>query len=138
MTAEQASKIICQRYELDLSEYEMKRMSEIIKSVSIVKKEVIIKQGEVKKDANLRDIFSYICSLHNVSPNVAKSKSRRMKHVACRVHFVRYLYLNNYVVTLKEIADFLNRDHSSVITMRDSSKVFCEIPPFNFKYKFKK
>lgn len=139
MTSEQASKIICQRYELDLSEPEMKKMQDIIKAAATVKKDIVIKQGEEKQYANLDDIFSYICSLHNVSPNVAKSKSRRPKHVACRVHFVRYIYLNNYKVTLSELAIFLNKKgHDSIISMRDSLKADCPIPPFKFKYKLQK
>jgi chromosomal replication initiation ATPase DnaA len=70
-----------------------------------------------------------ICELHNLDPVTAKTK-REEPLVAARTHFVRYLFLKYDRVTLKSIGKFLGRDHSTVIHMRDRSKVNCPIPPF--------
>lgn len=70
-----------------------------------------------------------ICKLHNLDPVTAKTK-REEPLVAARTHFVRYLFLKYDRVTLKSIGRFLGRDHSTVIHMRDRSKVNCPIPPF--------
>lgn len=141
MTAEQASKIICQRYELDLSDYEMKKMQGIIRSVATIKKKVVVLQEPQKKtltDSGVKKIFADICRQHELDPEQVKSKCRKMELVKCRVHFVRFIYLNNYDVSLTKLGDFLNCDHSTIINMRDSAKVDCPIPPFNFKFKYKK
>lgn len=78
---------------------------------------------------NLETEWLEICKLHNIDPELAKRK-REQAQVAVRTHFVRHLFMKYERVTLKSIGRFLGRDHSTVIHMRDRSKVNCPIPPF--------
>ena len=130
MTPEQASKIICQRYDLDLSDYEMKKMQGIIRSVATIKKKVTIKPTKVNQITDINAELKTICSIYDTTPEEVKSKKRNYNLVRCRVHFVRHLYLNRYPISLPELGRFLNRHHSSIIFLRDKSKAEVAIPPF--------
>lgn len=77
---------------------------------------------------NLSDEWVQICKIHNLDPVSAKI-NRKQENVSVRTHFVRYLYLKYQNITSKAIGRFLGRDHSTVLHMRDFSKVPCPIAP---------
>lgn len=77
---------------------------------------------------NLDDEWLKICKIHNLDPVIAKG-NRKRENVAARTHFVRYLYLKYENVTSKRIGRFFNKDHSTILHMRDFSKVPCPIAP---------
>ena len=134
----QAADLICSKYSLHLSKHHLTELRGIIRSVAKVEKVVILTQEPPKKFVDLESEFKTICDIYGLTTDQAKSKSRRRIYVRCRVHFVRYIIINNYTVTLEKLAEFLNaKDHSVIIFYRDRCKADVPIPPFNFKFKKK-
>jgi hypothetical protein len=131
----QAADLICSKYNLRLSKHHLRELRGIIRSVAKVEKKIIIKQTPPQKTFDLKEEFKTICEIYGVTTDQAKSKSRKHIFVRCRVHFVRHVYLNNYIVTLENLAEFLNVRHWDIIFYRDSCKADVPIEPFNFKYK---
>ncbi len=132
----QAADLICSKYNLRLSRHHLAELRGIIKSVAKVEKVVILTQEPPKKFVDLESEFKTICDIYGITPEEAKSKSRKSICVRCRVHFTRYIIINNYTVTLEKLAEFLNvKDHSVIIFYRDRCKADVPIPPFNYKFK---
>jgi len=106
----------------------MNNIEQIVKqSRTIIQKEVFV--PERKKDLqNLSTVWAEICKAHGVDPVAAKIM-RNAEYVAVRVHFVRHVILKYTGVTLTQLGRFLNRDHSTIIYLRDECKIDKPIPP---------
>jgi hypothetical protein len=133
----QAADLICSKYNLRLSRHHLTELRGIIKSVAKVEKKIIIKQTPPQKTFDLKEEFKAISEIYGLTPEEGKMNCAKPLYVRCRVHFVRHVYLNNYIVTTVQLAKFLNVHHSTIIFYRDQSKVDVPIPPFNFKFKKK-
>jgi hypothetical protein len=131
----QAADLICSKYNLRLSKHHLTELRGIIRSVAKVEKKIIIKQTPPQKTFDLTEEFKTICEIYGLTPEEGKMNCAKPLYVRCRVHFVRHVYLNNYIVM--QLAKFLNVHHSTIIFYRDQSKVDVTIPPFNFKFKKK-
>jgi hypothetical protein len=131
----QAADLICSKYNLRLSKHHLRELRGIIRSVAKVEKKIIIKQTPPQKTFDLKEEFKNICEIYGLTPEEGKMNCAKPLYVRCRVHFVRQVYLNNYIVTTVQLAKFLNVHHSTIIFYRDQSKVDVPIPPFNFKFK---
>lgn len=106
----------------------MNNIEQIVKqSRTIIQKEVFV--PERKKDLqNLSTVWGEICKAHGVDPIAAKLR-RSSEYVKVRVHFVRHVLLTYNGVTLNHLGRFLNKDHSTIIHMRDRCKIDKPIPP---------
>ena len=99
----------------------------ILETRTVIKREIGYPE-RINTFPNLDDEWVKICKTHNLDPVTAKT-NRKQENVSARTHFVRYLYLKYDQVTSKRIGRFLGRDHSTVLHMRDFSKVPCPIAP---------
>jgi len=132
MTTEQAVKIIKINLEVFMDSVPQplldKIESVINKTRTIVQKEIIL-ENRLEEKPDLQKEWLRICKIHQIDPEVAK-RGRHYEKVRAKVHFIRHILLNYRYITLAEIARFLKCDHTSVIALRDRSKVECVYPPF--------
>lgn len=132
MTIEQAMKIIKENLELFMDRVPqplLLKIEEVInKTRTIVQKEIIL-ENRLPEKPDLQKEWLRVCKIHQIDPEVAK-KGRHYEKVRAKVHFIRHILLNYKYITLMEIARFLKCDHTSVIALRDRSKVECVYPPF--------
>lgn len=107
----------------------LNRIERIIKGTkTLIHREVPLIH-QVAAAPNLQNEWVEICKLHNIDPTIAK-KGRLQSRVRVRTHFVRHIISKYENVTLQDIGDFLERDHSTIIYMRDRCKMPCPLPPF--------
>lgn len=99
----------------------------VLETRTVIKREIGYPE-RIHTFPNMEDEWVKICQMHNLDPVIAKT-NRKQENVSARTHFVRYLYLKYDQVTSKRIGRFLGRDHSTVLHMRDFSKVPCPIAP---------
>lgn len=132
MTTEQAVKIIKINLEVFMDSVPQplldKIESVINKTRTIVQKEIIL-ENRLPEKPDLQREWLRICKIHNVDP-VTSKHGRHYEKVCTKVHFIRHVLLNYKYITLMELARFLKCDHTSVIALRDRSKVECVYPPF--------
>lgn len=132
MTTEQAVKIIKSNLELfmdDVPQPLLDKIESVInKTRTIVQKEIIL-ENRLPEKPDLQKEWLRICKIHQIDPEAAKH-GRHYEKVRTKVHFIRHVLLNYKYITLMEIARFLKCDHTSVIALRDRSKVECVYPPF--------
>ena len=132
MTTEQAVKIIKINLEVFMDSVPQplldKIESVINKTRTIVQKEIIL-ENRLEEKPDLQKEWLRICKIHQIDPETAK-RGRHYEKVRAKVHFIRHVLLNYKYITLMEIARFLKCDHTSVIALRDRSKVECVYPPF--------
>jgi len=107
----------------------LNRIKRIIKGTkTLIHREVPL-IDQVAAAPNLQNEWLEICKMHNIDPTEAK-KGRVQSRVKVRIHFVRHIISKYENVTLQDIGAFLDRDHSTIIYMRDKCKMPCPIPPF--------
>jgi hypothetical protein len=132
MTTEQAIKIIKSNLELfmdDVPQPLLDKIESVInKTRTIVQKEIIL-ENRLPEKPDLQKEWLRVCKIHQIDPEAAKH-GRHYEKVRAKVHFIRHVLLNYKYITLMEIARFLKCDHTSVIALRDRSKVECVYPPF--------
>jgi len=108
----------------------LNRIHNIIKGTkTLIHREVPL-LDQIAAAPNLQNEWLEICKLHNIDPAEAK-KGRLQSRVRVRTHFVRHIISKYENVTLQDIGKFLERDHSTIIYMRDRSKIPCQLPPFH-------
>lgn len=90
---------------MEISVLELRRMSEAISGA----KKIIVEE--------IQDIVLYCCGILNVKYNYVVSKTRERESAECRQVIMALLLEKNF--TQKEIAEFFDRDHSTVIHARD-------------------
>ena len=132
MTSEQAVKLIqkiLEPYTDELPEKILNRIENVIKDTRVIVRREIIHENRLEERPDLQKEWIQICSIHKVDPKTAK-KGRHYEKICVKVHFIRHVLLNYKFITLVEIAKFLKCDHTSVIALRDRSKVDCVYPPF--------
>lgn len=138
MTTEQAVKAIESHLDYYLDPVPQKLLNNIERIINstrtIIRKEVIM-PNRIKEKPDLQSEWLKICEIHMVDPVQAK-KGRRRERISAKAHFVRYLLLNFEYVNLSQIARFFKNDHTTIINLRDKSKVPCPIPPFYQKKRF--
>lgn len=113
--------------------YDEKRMMLLLNKFEEEMKPVVIKREiehpqRVDSFPDMESEWLKICKLYNVDP-IASRKNKKQENVSARTHFVRYMYLKYDKITSTSIGKFLGRDHSTVLHMRDFSKVPCKIAP---------
>jgi len=132
MTTEQAVKVIKINLEIFMDSVPQplldKIESVINKTRTIVRKEIIL-ENRLPEKPDLQREWLRVCKIHNVDP-VTSKKGRHYQKICAKVHFIRHVLLNYKYITLMELARFLKCDHTSVIALRDRSKVECVYPPF--------
>ena len=132
MTTEQAVKVIKINLEIFMDSVPQplldKIESVINKTRTIVRKEIIL-ENRLPEKPDLQREWLRVCKIHNVDP-VTSKKGRHYQKICAKVHFIRHVLLNYKYITLSELARFLDCDHTSVIALRDRSKVECVYPPF--------
>ena len=138
MTTDQAVKAISSHLEVymhSVPESLQNKIGNIInRTRTVVKKEVILANRQ-KKRPNLQQQWERICEIHMVDPVEAK-KGRKQERISAKAHFVRYIIMNYEYVSLMDFARFFGNDHTTIIHLRDKSKVPCPIPPFYQKKRF--
>jgi hypothetical protein len=105
----------------------LNKFEEESKPVVLIKQEVEYPE-RVDSFPDMENEWLKICQIHNIDP-VTSRKNKKQENVSARTYFVRYMYLKYNKVTSTAIGKFLGRDHSTVLHMRDFSKVPCEIAP---------
>ena len=137
MTTEQAVKIIKENLEIFMDRVPQplldKIESVINKTRTIVQKEIIL-ENRLPEKPDLQREWLRVCKIHNVDP-VTSKHGRHYEKIRAKVHFIRHVLLNYKYITLMELARFLKCDHTSVIALRDRSKVECIYPPFYHRKK---
>ena len=132
MTTEQAVKIIKINLELFIDSVPqplLDKIEHIInKTRTIVQKEIIL-ENRLPEKPDLHNEWLRICRIHKIDPDIAK-KGRHYEKICAKVHFIRHICLNYKFITLMELARFFKCDHTSIIALRDRSKVECVYPPF--------
>jgi hypothetical protein len=132
MTTEQAVKVIKINLEIFMDSVPQplldKIESVINKTRTIVRKEIIL-ENRLEEKPDLQNEWLRVCKIHNVDP-VTSKHGRHYEKIRAKVHFIRHILLNYKYITIMEIARFFKCDHTSVIALRDRSKVECVYPPF--------
>ena len=132
MTTEQAVKVIKINLEIFMDSVPQplldKIESVINKTRTIVQKEIIL-ENRLEEKPDLQNEWLRVCKIHNVDP-VTSKHGRHYEKIRAKVHFIRHVLLNYKYITIMEIARFFKCDHTSVIALRDRSKVECVYPPF--------
>lgn len=138
MTTEQAVKIIASHLEPyidDIPQNLLNKITDIInKTRLIIRKEIIVEDRKQERP-DLKAEWLKICNLYNLDPAKTKKGRQRPKIVA-KTHFIRHILLNYEYVTLVDLSNFLNMHHTSIIQLRDRSKVDCPYPPFYQRKRF--
>lgn len=135
MTTEQAVKAINTHLETYMPRVPKVLLNNIERIINetrtIIKREIIMpEKSSIAPD--LHDEWIKICSIHGIDPVKAR-KTRLMEVVSVRAHFVRHIVLNFKNIKLTKLANFLGKDHSTIIYLRDKCKVPCSIPPLRQK-----
>jgi hypothetical protein len=132
MTTEQAVKIIKENLEIFMDRVPQplldKIESVINRTRTVVQKEIIV-ENRLEEKPDLKKEWLRVCKIHQIDPETSKH-GRQYEKIRAKVHFIRHVLLNYRYITLTEIARFLKCDHTSVIALRDRSKVECVYPPF--------
>jgi hypothetical protein len=132
MTTEQAVKIIKENLEIFMDRVPQpllyKIESVINRTRTVIQKEIIV-ENRLEEKPDLQKEWLRVCKIHQIDPEQAK-RGRHYEKIRAKVHFIRHVLLNYRYITLTEIARFLKCDHTSVIALRDRSKVECVYPPF--------
>jgi chromosomal replication initiation ATPase DnaA len=135
MTIKEARNEIVSYFNLEMNDYSEKKLKSILSSMErvIYRNEVVNKYVYVnveKADApiNLEDEALKISTMYGVT--VADMKGRVRKHtcVGARAHLVREMRLKNNVSSVR-LAEFLNRDHSTIMHLSYHSKANCLVQP---------
>lgn len=138
MTTEQAVKAIASHldpYIDEVPEILLKHIEKIInRTRTIIKKEIIF-ENRGNESADLEAEWLKICETHKLDPNLAK-RGRQGEKIKAKVHFVRHILLNFKYVKIIDLADFLELHHTTVIALRDHSKVECIYPAFYQKKRY--
>ena len=137
MTTEQAIKAIGSHldpYMNHIPQSLLNNIEKVIKSTrTILKKEVIVREmileNRLEESPNLENEWQRICDIYKADP-IATKKGRHEHKIRVKVHFIRHVLLKYKYITLVELGRFLKLDHTSVISLRDRSKVECPILPF--------
>jgi len=77
----------------------------------------------LKKDTSIEEIAKTAALYFEVSLNDLKSKSRDQKYTHPR-HIAMYVAYENFSNTFKEIGNFFNRDHSSVVSAVEKIRTY--------------
>jgi hypothetical protein len=132
MTTEQAVKIIKENLEIFMDRVPQplldKIESVINRTRTVVQKEIIV-ENRLEEKPDLQNEWLRVCKIHQIDPETSKH-GRQYEKIRAKVHFIRHVLLNYKYITLMELARFLKCDHTSVIALRDRSKVECVYPPF--------
>ena len=138
MTTEQALKAIASHIEPYFEPVPQRLLNNIAQIINqtrtIVRREVVMPDRK-KMAPDMQAEWLKICEIHCVDPVLAK-RGRVREKISAKAHFVRYLLLNFEYINMSQIARFFGNDHTTIIHLRDKSKVPCPIPPFHQKKRF--
>lgn len=138
MTTEQAVKAIASHLQPHIDEIPeslLKHIEKIInRTRTIIKKEIVF-ENRIDQSPDLEAEWVKICEAHKLDPNFAK-RGRQGEKIKAKVHFVRHILLNFKYIKIVELADFLNLHHTTIIALRDHSKVECIYPGFYQKKRY--
>ena len=134
MTIEQAMKVIEQNLDFYLDPvppFLLKRIKEVILRCKTITEKQYVLATQRSDPPDLKNEWLQLCEKYKVNPDVALRRCRMHKYISIRVHFVRYILseFNNSIVSVSDLARFMDRDHSMIIHYRDYSKVDCALPP---------
>lgn len=135
MTTDQAVNAINTHLETYMSRVPKALLNNIERIINqtrtIIKREVILPQKS-NLAPDLQNEWKKICEFHNIDTVKAK-KTREQEVVSVRAHFVRHILLHFENITIVKLAAFLEKDHTTIIHLRDRSKAPCPIPPLRQK-----
>lgn len=132
MTTEQAVKAIASHLEPYIDDIPQKLLDNIGQIINrtrtIIRKEIIVEDRKPQRP-DLKAEWIRICKLYGLDP-IETKKGRQTPKITAKTHFIRYILLNYEYINLIDLADFFGMDHTSIIHLRDRSKVDCPYPPF--------
>ena len=138
MTTEQAVKAIeshLKPHMEEVPEYLLNHIEGIInKTRTIIKKEIIL-ENRTEEKPDLQAEWVKICEFHKINPVMAK-RERHGEKIKAKVHFIRHILLNFKYISIVELAAFFGQHHTTIINLRDHSKVECVYPGFYQKRRY--
>lgn len=142
MTTAERVKATADYFNLELSEYDEKKLLDIwhqepiVKEIKVSNPLVIYKPLEEAKSNKfpnreyLTEVLKSIAEIYGCDYLKCFEKNRETNVVRTKVHFCRKIKKDFPEITSVEIANFLNTDHTSVIYSWYGSKAIVSIEPF--------
>lgn len=108
--------------------YRMNLLLNKIVQLKVVYRDRVVHSQEVMESSfKLEEQAIMICQEYGISLKDLRGKSRRYNVVQARAHFCRLMKTKYSNITSVSLADFLNRDHSSIIHYFYYYKGLCPI-----------
>lgn len=143
MTIKEARNEIVSYFNLEMNDHAEQKLKNILSSIERViyrreveKKYVYVNVEKAESPINLEEEAMKICPMYGVTVEQMKSKIRNHNCVGARAHLVREMRLKSNVTTVK-LAEFLNRDHSTILHLSYDSKANCLVKPLYRRKAFK-
>lgn len=135
MNIKEARNEIVSYFNLEMNDHSEKKLNNILSSIERVlyrreveKKYVYVNVEKIDKPVNLEEEAMKIGPMYGVTVEQMKSRVRNHNCVGARAHLVREMRLKNSV-TIINLAEFLNRDHSTILHLSYDSKANCLVKP---------
>lgn len=136
MSTKEAIKEISDYLDIELSEYDRKRLDRILQKI-VVKTEVVAKETvfiEVGNkisvsEINLNDYAERAIIKYGITPAMFYGADRHLNCVCARVHFVRSVIYACYNYPQLWLAHHLKKDHATIAHYLYHVKKPCEFPP---------
>lgn len=143
MTIKEARNEIVSYFNLEMNDYSEQKLKTILSSIERViykkeveKKYIYVNVEEPQHPVDLEKEAMAICPLYGITLDDMVSANRSHDCVGARAHFVREMRLKNKITTTK-LAEFLRRDHSTILHLSYSSKANCLVKPLYRRKAFK-
>lgn len=143
MTTAERVKATADYFNLDLSEYDKQRLESIWHQEPkiIVKEKLKLVQPRNSNhteimawnnplNVDLLTLLKRVCSYYGISFKLCFKNNRKTRVVQAKVHFARLAKLDNNAITSVELAEFLQKDHSTILFYWYDSKADVPIQPF--------
>ncbi len=139
MKINEAIKEIKDYFNLDVKGKDEQKLKSILSNtaqeiVIVKEKKVYAPQEKEVMLLNIEDECRRIAEMYGTTVEAVRSKNRSRRNVSARAHLCRYIRKNSNI-TLKEIATYLHRDHTSVMHLLYSTKQYCSMEPLYKRIK---
>jgi hypothetical protein len=135
MTIKEAKKELIDYFGLDMTDHAEKKLESILSSIEkitykkvIEKKYVYVSMEKSDEPVDLLYEAERVSALYGITVDNMRGKSRDHICVGARAHLVREMRFERNVTVIK-LAEFLNRDHSTIIHLTYASKANCLVKP---------
>lgn len=135
MTIKEARNEIVSYFNLEMNDHAEQKLKNILSSIERViykreveKKYIYVNVEETQDPVNLEDEAMKICPMYGITFDDMVGKKQSHDCVGARAHFVREMRLKKKVTTVK-LAEFLKRDHSTIMHLSYYSKANCLVKP---------